>query len=900
MGRSYELEVLRSALEEARVGFPRLVWIEGPAGVGKTALVQHFLDSIDVAAALWAGADKAETVQAWETLDRLLASAPTWMQNSVSRVRAAIIASAEVTDVARVLAELMGATARAHQAMLLVVDDAQWADRASVTALRAAFRRLSRGSVLIVATARTEECFMGREDWGRFAMSSDRSQCLALPGLRADDVVHLAAQHGKAISLAGARRLVAHTGGSPLRTSALIKELDQCVLAHGWGPLPAPRDFAALVVSQVGSLSVSTQALMRAVAVLGSPAGLDTAATLAGLTDPLVPLEEAVAASLLSEVVGVMRPEVSFTDPLAEAAVYYAMGPETRRRLHTRAVELSYGQDRLRHQVAAVVGHQSECEVLGLQLERMARDELSQDVLEVAASHLDQAAELAYDEKDRQRRLRSAAAAYLSAGDAAGAQARLSEAKDLTESSTDVIFGQLSMLSGRASAAQHCLEAVWTHADRAEDVQLAARTAGHLATLALHRVDPAEAMRWAGLAGSRLCETGSEASFAAALGFAMAGRTVEALDALNARTALVQSDPGLLLARGTLQLWSDDVAGSLVDFGAVLTATQHRGEHLQLRTHALALLGMGEYCAGSWDDAIAHAELSASLSATAGRPWHAALAHAIVVLPLIGMGEWARAWSHVQAGADLAEPGPVEFVVACVARARAGLAAGLGHYEDALSALVVAERVCDPAEPAFFCDADAKVLTLLAMGRLEEAEEALCIFEAKAIVPARRSALAKVSRMRACLARRRGDLSGALDQFRGGLIHIDNLAMPFEEARLRLDYGQTMAEAGFPAEGREQVEDARSIVCRLRAKPLMEACDALLSTMPSTTSLGPMNCLTASELQVTRLVVAGLRNRDVAERMCISIKTVEAHLTHAYAKLGISQRWELAARIDPD
>ena len=55
--------------------------------------------------------------------------------------------------------------------------------------------------------------------------------------------------------------------------------------------------------------------------------------------------------------------------------------------------------------------------------------------------------------------------------------------------------------------------------------------------------------------------------------------------------------------------------------------------------------------------------------------------------------------------------------------------------------------------------------------------------------------------------------------------------------------------------------------------------------------------LTAQEQAVARLVAVGMSNRQVAAELFVSIKTVQFHLTHIYAKLGISSRAELAAQF---
>lgn len=54
--------------------------------------------------------------------------------------------------------------------------------------------------------------------------------------------------------------------------------------------------------------------------------------------------------------------------------------------------------------------------------------------------------------------------------------------------------------------------------------------------------------------------------------------------------------------------------------------------------------------------------------------------------------------------------------------------------------------------------------------------------------------------------------------------------------------------------------------------------------------------MTTAELAVTRLVVEGLTNREVADRLFVSPHTVNSHLRHVFSKLGINSRVELARR----
>jgi DNA-binding CsgD family transcriptional regulator len=912
VGRSHELRLLDLALADAAIGCPRLVWIEGPAGMGKTALVRHFSYRAGGDAVVWAAASRDELGWPWETLAQLLAGVPQTMRDVVIPVRAAMLAGADPACVVRSLLASLAASPGAHGVIVVVLDDIQWADDASAQALRSVFRRLEAARLLIIATARPDERPGTQQDWQRLVAGDCRAQRVDLGGLGAKDVCELAASRGKPIGLAAARRLSAHTGGNPAHAGELIDECDHAVLGRGWGPLPAPRQFSRLVGSILAACSPPTQALVQAVAVLSGPVSLEVAAGVAGVAEPLAALEEAMSAGLLAELVGDPGFEVAFSSRMAQVAVYHALGPDTRRRLHSRAMELSDGEVRLRHREGMLGCNRAEREALAAEIEAMAHAELARGEIEEASGHFDQAAALAQDRAGRQRRLRAAAEAYIGLGDAVGAMARLdaaetpsgtecgaglmgAELRNAELSNAELIGAELSLLAGEADRARSSLEATWEQAEGGGDVPTASSAASHLAMLALHRAQPDEVMRWASLCWRQPARDSGRASFAVALGRAIAGETASALAELDSRILQAPCTQELYLARGALRMFADDLAGATADLGAVLSGTRGHARHLQLRTHALALASKAEFRMGRWDQAIAHAEASAALAGEAGRPWHAALAHSIAALALLGRGEWSRAAGHVRMGEELAGPAPGELVGACVARARGAVAAGMGDHHTALAAYAHAETLCNPAEPAFYCDPDAKVVTLLALGRLDEAKESLDALGTRAAATGRRSTLAQVSRCRAVLESGAGNLDAGLAQLRMALAHLDGLDAPYEEARVRLALGQACSDH---KEALAQLGVARSLLAEMGARPLLASCDRALESIVRKAAPDLMSRLTRRERQVAGLAAAGLRNKEIADRLYVNIKTVEANLTLIYAKLGITTRWQLREQLE--
>src|SRR5579862_5013798 len=127
VGREYELATLRAAWESARGGAGRMLAIEGEPGIGKTALVRAFLAGVDQPVIKVRGID-GDPPHPWGVFAKILAELP---QVSDADRSLELNPQADATIVGETLAEYL----HSGPGLVIVVDDAQWADEQSLAAL---------------------------------------------------------------------------------------------------------------------------------------------------------------------------------------------------------------------------------------------------------------------------------------------------------------------------------------------------------------------------------------------------------------------------------------------------------------------------------------------------------------------------------------------------------------------------------------------------------------------------------------------------------------------------------------------------------------------------------------------------------------------------------------------
>ena len=124
---------------------------------------------------------------------------------------------------------------------------------------------------------------------------------------------------------------------------------------------------------------------------------------------------------------------------------------------------------------------------------------------------------------------------------------------------------------------------------------------------------------------------------------------------------------------------------------------------------------------------------------------------------------------------------------------------------------------------------------------------------------------------------------------------LELAARGFADLGAHLAAAEAFAQAA--AIHRRAGRQARSSAAAARSRELLGACEG--ATTPALAGAEPLVALTRREREIVQLAADGLSDRDIAERLVVSVRTVESHLHNAYAKLGVQRRDALSAAIAP-
>lgn len=911
VGRQRELALLSDLAAKARADQPQVVLIEGEAGMGKSSLIAKLASTLGGAAVIRASGEESESHLGYGVIAQVVSAARSLGVPTPALLEGQLADSVDPLTVGAELLSLFDALGRSGRLMLLLVDDLHWSDPLSARALLFGLRRLGADRVLAVVTSRPGELARHGESWYRFVAGDERATRLQLGPLGMADLIMLSREMGSGeLSQRAAASLLEHTGGNPLYCVALLQELGAGQLDRAAGPPRVPRDLASLVLAKVARLGPPARELVIASAVLGRRSPLALALELAGIDDPLDALEQTVNASLLVEEPGELGTDLSFVHPLVWSAIYHDLGPARRRELHRRAAGLVVGERSLAHRVAAATGPD---EVLAADLEAAARDAQAAGRTTLAGALFAQAASASSDTGQRERRLLDALEAHLAGGDVVGAEPLAPLVERASPSARrSALLGNLDLFAGRLASAEERLGEAWEAHDQepgplvgvvCEQVTLSLLFVGTVNTEGRFE----ETVLW----GRRAVEAsvGDPGVHNRALGL-LSLALLTGYQAKEALTLLEHlPDPGkvapddldALILRGIARLWAGYPELAYPDLSHA-AARLKGGFSARYACMCLTYLAGAEYLLGAWDDALAHAEVSVSLLQDAGYAMWSAIAHHYAALVPAGRGDFGTAARHIEAAHAAAAS--LGGAWAGAFTAEAVLAMARGAPEDAVKALT---KIREEWKGKWFGPRglldwrSLEVEALLALAQVDLATQRLGELEQLQGHDVSPLVSTGTARLRALAAMARGDHVCAAQAFADAWRHSSGLRLPLVLAQLEMDEARFLRQSGQRKQALARLRSAAARLAALGARPYAQLCDQELARCeapprPDETrrELG----LTAAEFAVARCVARGRTNKEAANELYVSVKTIEFHLSNIYMKLDVGSRRELARLLE--
>jgi DNA-binding CsgD family transcriptional regulator len=930
--REDELARLAAAVEAlADEGTGGLVVVQGPAGIGKTSLLRAVGDvarerSLRVLSAR--GSD-LERAFAYGMVRQLLE--PVWF-GAAAEERAAwssgaaalavplleSVGGADDDAVEGGFARLHGlywlcANLAADRPLVVLVDDLQWSDDASAAFLGFLARRVGDLPVLLVVGSRPADAAGAAE---AAALLADATALQVRPRPLSDEAVAawVARSAGREpdASFVDACREV--TAGNPLLLAELLRE----VAAEGLAPTGegaervrrlGPAAVSSAVMLRLARLPPSARELARAVAVLGDGTPLPVAARLAGLEE-----DEAVAAAASLLWADVLDPneELAFVHPVVRAAIYDDIPAVERRRRHAAAAALLRESGARPEQVAAqLLEAPPGIDEMALEtLVAAGREAAARGVPAAAAGYLRRALDEPAAAQARARLLAELGRVE-KLTDGRAAIAALEEALSLSDDPDErtriaLDLGWTLVYTEGDERAVRLLdetERSVTGASRA----LRDRLRAGLLTIAV--LEPPLRQ----LAEERLAEVrerplesldgpgAHELMAILAWHDGRAGGDREeavrrARAALPGLPPAEESSTGRIFALLTLT-FADELDDVFAEWGRALDRARERGSLLGVAS-ACCMRCFAHLCTG--DLAAAEADGREAIDAVRssaigiGLPW----ASGFLAMTYLARGQLDAAER------TLAEAAPAITLAtgsgnrAAYREARAAVLLARGKFDEAARELLDAGAHFEEGggvNPAFLPWRSGAALALAGSDRERAVELAS---EEVALARAWGAPRILGRALRAEGLVRGGEEGEAL--LREAVAVLEATPARLEQTRALLSLGAMLRRTNRRTEAREPLRAAHDLARRCAAGALEE--QARVELQASGVRARPVEgggaaTLSASERRVVELAAAGRTNRDIAQALFVTEKTVETHLRNAYLKLGVRSRKELPASL---
>lgn len=920
--RDRDLAALGRMLEVTARGEGAMALVEGPAGIGKSALLGALRQEAAERGVRVLAARAGELEQEFpfgviRQLFEGLVADPAERERRLAGAAAPAAAvfqapGAVSTEEAGSFATLHGlywlvADVAADGPLLLAVDDLHWCDTASLRFLSYLARRLEGLPVLLAAGLRSGE--PGTDPRIVAELAHDPAiEVVALTPLAAEATAALVRDRlGEGADPAFCRACHDASAGNPLLLRQLLRALESDRIAPTAQEADTvleigPRAVSRTVLLRLGRLAPEAISLARAVSILGDGAELDVAARFAGLDR-----RTAAAATGPLARAEILRPDLplEFVHPLVREAVYLEQPAGERAAGHAAAADVlrDAGADPERIATQLLPARPRGEAWVVTALHDAGLDALTRGAPESAAAYLRRA--LAEPpEEDRRPRLLYDLGRAEARSDGPSAIEHLTAALEglrepLLRADAACTLPRLLTLTGRAAdAAALCrrlLEETTgddpASADLRRSLVAFERMAGQFTGRPSSELTPVDGLldTRAGVGAKRLLAiTAFERSF----GDSRADDVVPlALDALDDGTLLPHDDTFLTVAAVRVLIESDHP--QVMPLWDAALADAHRSGSLAAAIgvflwRASALLRQGDLAGAAASLDLAEARRVEWGAAAAGRPYQTAFRTEI----LVGTGDLAGARAVLEGLETPASPGSDGARLVDGARIRLLLAEG--RFADALDASgPFAADFPHVTNPAWRPWRSLRAEALAGLGREDEAAALL----EEELAAARRwgapGTVGRTLRRLAALRRDEAALREAVDLLAASTARL-------EHARALLDLGTLVRLDRRPAEARDPLRAALELATACGATPVIDAARAELhasGARPRSAALSGPGSLTASERRVADLAAAGRTNRDIAQELYVTAKTVEVHLSSTYRKLGIRSRHELAGAL---
>ena len=931
--RATNLAQLERALDDAGEGEGGVASVQGPAGIGKSALLAAATAEARTRGmcVLTARCAELESSLPYAVVRQLFAAI---MSTTDPGARGALLAGAAAhaaavvdprskthatpTDATVVLHGLYWLTANLAESrpVALIVDDAHWSDPSSARWLAYLARRIEGLPVALIAASRTLEPGGDTTLLEELHATSGIHRVTPAP-LSVDAVLALArARLGPQAESVFGRACHAATGGNPFYVTELLRVLAEDGVQGTAATVPAitaltPRTVVEATLSRLARMPADARTVATAIAVLEPRAELVLLARLTELDE-----EDVAAAVDALRVVGLLADvaPAGFAHPILRSAVAAEIAPARCAVLHRKAAATLAAARLPEATVAAhlmqtppsgepwVVATLSRAAALAMArgAPTAARDYLERALAERPAPGPRRELLLALGRAEDQLQLPSAVTHLREAF----ALARNTEQAAVTALALGSTLGYVGALD---EACELAMEVALRPDGQGSTAMLelqswllifapmagrTAETAGLAATL------EKRAPHGSAAAGGVQASLALRALATGATPAQVSARAARAVAELERSPAAATADLERE-APGAAFMWADDLDRADALFTQAIDGASRMGRRRSFQ-HFSALRGFARRRCGDLVDAAADVEPILSAVAQGDAPGASALFALTTQVLLLVEAE------QPEAGVVLAR------------------AAAITPQWEAMPIVALLRHAQGVAQLAAR-DAEGAAVTLAAVGASFDADGMLT----PAILPWRSSlalALAggdrheegrTLARAELALAdrgpihRARGLALRALGLLEGGeqgLMHLKGAAAAFAQTPARLEHGWACCElgaalrrAGRRREARAPLDEAldRALTCGAAAlgRRAREELQTLGARPRSVLTTGA-EALTPSERRVSRLASDGLTNREIAQALFVTLRTVETHLSSTYRKLGIGSRAELSQTLD--